>query len=89
MAEESVHTQADDLACVEAVELVTDSLEGALSASEARRLERHLETCPGCTEYVEQMRTLAGLGAGATRESIPPAMRDDLIAAFRELHRRS
>ena len=88
MAEESVHTQADDLACVEAVELVTDYLEGALSASEARRLERHLRTCPGCTEYVEQMRTLAGAGAGLGRESIPAPMRDDLIAAFRELHRR-
>jgi anti-sigma factor RsiW len=87
MAEESAHSQADDLACVEAVELVTDYLEGALPASEARRLERHLETCPGCTEYVEQMRTLAG-GAGLTPESIPPAMRDDLIAAFRKLHRR-
>jgi hypothetical protein len=34
------------------------------------------------------MRTLAGAGASLGRESIPAPMRDDLIAAFRELHRR-
>jgi anti-sigma factor RsiW len=60
MADNQVHAHADELACVEVVELVTDYLEGVLPAAEARRLERHLDTCPGCTEYVEQMRTIAG-----------------------------
>jgi anti-sigma factor RsiW len=78
----------EDLACVEAVELVTDYLEGALAAAEARRLERHLETCPGCTAYVEQMRAVAGSLRGLAEDSIPPAMRDDLIAAFRAFRKR-
>jgi anti-sigma factor RsiW len=74
---------AEDLACFDVVEIVTDYLEGALPAAEVRRLERHLETCPGCTEYVEQMRTLAGSIGGLSEGSIPVEMRDRLIAAYR------
>jgi anti-sigma factor RsiW len=74
---------ADDLACIDVVEIMTDYLEGALPAAEAQRLERHLETCPGCTEYLEQMRSIAGSLEGAAEASLPPALRDHLIAAFR------
>lgn len=77
------HSHADDLACTEEVEIMTDYLEGALPAAEARRLERHLQTCPGCTEYLEQMRTVAGSLGGLTEDSIPAEMRGGLIAAFR------
>ena len=77
----------DDLACTEEVEMMTDYLEGALTAAEASRLERHLETCPGCTEYLHQMRTLAGSIGGLDSESIPANVRDDLLAAFRDLRR--
>jgi anti-sigma factor RsiW len=88
MADERAHRHADDLACVEEVEIMTDYLEGALPAVEARRLERHLETCPGCTEYLEQMRTVAASLGGLTEDSIPAEMRDGLIAAFRDFRRR-
>jgi anti-sigma factor RsiW len=74
----------DDLACIDEVEMITEYLEGALPDAEARRLERHLETCPGCTEYLEQMRTLAGSLEGLGGESISPEARDALIAAFRD-----
>jgi anti-sigma factor RsiW len=77
----------DDLACAEEVEIMTDYLEGALPDAQVSRLERHLETCPGCTEYLEQMRTLAGSLAGLDHASIPPDVRDDLLAAFRDLRR--
>ena len=60
MPHQPLHNNADDLACINVVELVTDYLEGALPAVEARRLERHLATCPGCTEYLEQLRAIAG-----------------------------
>ena len=83
MADQSVQTHAEDLACVEVVELVTDYLEGALPADAARRLERHLEICPGCTEYLQQLRTVAGSLRGLTEESFPAEMRDGLIADFR------
>ena len=83
MTDDPAHSHAEDLACVKEVEIVTDYLEGALPAAEARRLERHLETCPGCSEYLAQMRALAGSLGGLTEVSISPATRDRLIAAFR------
>jgi anti-sigma factor RsiW len=73
----------DDLACIEEVELVTDYLEGALPADQVARLERHLESCPGCTEYLEQMRSIAGALGGLAEGSIPAEMRNRLIEAFR------
>jgi anti-sigma factor RsiW len=77
-------SQADDLACIEAVELITDYLEGALPPAQARRLEHHVETCPGCSEYVDQMRMIGGSLGGLSHDSIPAEMRNGLIAAFRE-----
>jgi anti-sigma factor RsiW len=85
MTEHRSDTAAADLACREAVEVMTGYLEGALPAAEARRLERHLATCPGCTEYLHQMRTIAGSLGGLSEDSIPREMRDALIAAFRAL----
>ena len=87
MTDEPGHAHGDDLACTEEVEIMTDYLEGALPAADARRLERHLETCPGCTEYLEQMRTIAGSLGGLTEDSIPAELRDDLIDAFRDLRK--
>jgi anti-sigma factor RsiW len=73
----------DDLACIEVVELVTEYLEGAMAPADARALERHLATCPGCTEYVEQMRSMAGSLAPPSDDALPPDIRENLIAAFR------
>ena len=88
MADKPADTHVDDLACVHVVELMTDYLEGALPAIEARRLERHLETCPGCTEYLQQLRAIAGSLRGVTEESFPAEIRDGLVAEFRRLHPR-
>lgn len=88
MPGEHLHTPSDDIACVEVVELVTDYLEGVLSEADALRLERHLDTCPGCTEYLAQLRAVAGSLKGLTDESFPADMRDGLLADFRRLHDR-
>ena len=72
-----------ELTCQELVELVTDYLEGALPDAQARRLERHLGTCPGCADYLEQLRTVAGSLRGLTDDSFPPEMRDRVIADFK------
>jgi len=74
-----------DLACIEVVEMITAYLEGALSAAEARALEDHLQTCPGCSEYLAQMRELAGSLGGLSGDTLPAEMRDGLIAAFRRV----
>jgi hypothetical protein len=79
--------QVDDeeVACRQVVELVTDYLEGDLPEALRAAVERHLAECPHCVDDVEQMRTTAASLRGVSVESISPAARDQLIAAFRNL----
>ena len=55
--------------CSDVVELVTDYLEGALPDAERTRLEAHLESRPGCTEYLEQMKMVARSLGGLREDS--------------------
>jgi anti-sigma factor RsiW len=76
----------NDIVCQQAVELVTDYLEGGLSRRDRRRFEAHLRACPNCTAYVEQIRiTIALTGAVGTDELSPEARRDlsDLYRQWR------
>jgi anti-sigma factor RsiW len=86
MTTEGPTIDADDLACQEVVEIVSDYLDGVMAAEERRRVETHLETCPYCIEYVEQMRAIGGALHGLARESIAPERRDALLEAFRGWH---
>jgi len=43
--------------CRQVVELMTDYLEGALSAVERARFEDHIAGCDGCRAYLAQLRT--------------------------------
>ena len=74
-----------DVACRQVVELVTDYLEGELPPQTRAAVERHLEECPHCVEYVEQMRTTASSLRDVPLESISPARRAELVAAFKSL----
>ena len=79
-----------DLLCVEFVEVVTDYLEGALSARDRARLEAHLSACHGCTRYLAQIRTtieLTGRLSTDDVDALGPAARDELLAVFREYRR--
>jgi anti-sigma factor RsiW len=72
-----------DLVCREAVELMTDYLEGALGWRQRRRLERHLRGCPACRAYLEQLRvTVAAMGE-IEPDAVDPATREDLIELLR------
>jgi anti-sigma factor RsiW len=72
----------EDLACVEVVEIITDYLEGALPDLERRRLEHHLAGCPGCAEYLAQMREVAGSLDGLRDDAVPAHLRAAVLAAF-------
>lgn len=76
--------QIEQLSCQELVELVTDYLEGALPDEERVRLERHLETCDGCRDYVEQMRTTISLTGEARPAALTPEVEEALLASFRD-----
>ena len=88
MTDQPLDSSARELACTEVVEIITEYLEGAMSARDVGRLERHLETCPGCSEYLDQMRTIAGSLRGLTEDALSAEMRDGLVAAFRHFRHR-
>jgi len=71
------------MTCKELVEVVSDYLDGTLPPDDRRLLEEHLEECPYCAEYIDQMRqTIEALG-GLREDSIAPETRDELLGAFR------
>jgi predicted anti-sigma-YlaC factor YlaD len=77
---------ADDFPCNELVEMVTDYLDGAMEAGDARRLEEHLSACPGCSSVREQFRVIlrvSGQLAEADVRQLPDTERDPLLEAFR------
>ncbi len=78
---------AAPLVCQQLVEMVSDYLDGALSAADRGRIEAHLEGCDGCTAYVEQVRELLRLTAGVeTGEQLPARTMDRLKARFAARH---
>ena len=77
----------EPISCQEVVELVTDYLDGAMSPADVARFDHHLSLCEGCVFYVDQIRmTIAAVGQ-VGEEDVPPEVRDDLIAAFRDFKR--
>lgn len=75
----------ETMSCSELVELVTDYLEGRLDAAEVERFEAHLDVCPPCGIYLDQMRTtLTALGR-IPEETISAEAREELLHAFATL----
>lgn len=66
------------------MELVTDYLDDALDEDTRARFDEHLARCPGCADYLDQIRvTVHGLER-LTEESLDPTYRDHLLTAFRD-----
>ena len=79
----NLRPRSRDLACQQAVELVTDYLEDALSPAARRRFETHLAGCPHCTEYLAQIRATIQLTGGLTLADLTLDMQEELIALYR------
>jgi predicted anti-sigma-YlaC factor YlaD len=75
------------LTCADIVKLVTDYLEGRLTAAERLRFEGHVAICPPCRSYLDQMRTTVELVGGLREEDVPPELEEHLVAAFRDWRR--
>ena len=82
MAEQATH-----ITCIEVVELVSDYFEGALSAHEVELFEQHVNFCDGCESYVHQMRIAVKTAGRIGQATVPPDMRERLVAAFRDWKR--
>ena len=72
-----------DIVCQQAVELVTDYLEGALSRRERKRFETHLKGCPNCAAYLEQIQITIRLAGQIEPDDLTPEARQDLIDLYR------
>jgi len=72
------------LVCRQAVEMVTDYLDGALSARDRARLEAHLADCPNCSEYLAQIRATIAICGQVEPDDLPPGAIDGLVAVYRQ-----
>jgi anti-sigma factor RsiW len=75
--------RARDIVCREAVELVSDYLDGTLADPERVRLEAHLAGCPHCTEYLEQIRTIVAAAGQVEPGDLSEEAVADLVALYR------
>ncbi len=64
--------------CEYYADLISASLDGALTPEEQTALDRHLETCPACRTLLEQLQ---GLEAELAELEAPPAALTDRIMA--------
>lgn len=71
------------MACQELVELVTAYFDGSLSRTDRRRFRSHIDSCPNCTAYVEQMRVVIEASGRLTEDDLDPRARGELLEAFR------
>jgi predicted anti-sigma-YlaC factor YlaD len=83
-------TQNEGIPCQVFVELVTEYLDGALSAEVVARIDDHLALCPGCVSVLEQFRQTVRLARQIREDDvdrIEPGVRAELMAAFVEVAR--
>jgi anti-sigma factor RsiW len=71
------------LSCREMVELMTDYLDGALTPSDHARFESHIDACPHCTAYLEQIRATIRTTGALSQADLEASVPDALLAAFR------
>jgi anti-sigma factor RsiW len=69
--------------CRQVVELMTQYLEGSLSATDRARFEQHISGCDGCTAYLAQLLTARMLMGRSAIEPVPEPMKAELMNAFR------
>ena len=79
---------SNEYRCQEMIEVVTNYLDDALAPDERQRFERHLTYCAGCGTYFDQMReTIRQTAAVPREESLPPKLRERIVAQFRAWRR--
>jgi anti-sigma factor RsiW len=76
----------EPMTCQQLVELVTDYFEDALTPAERDRFDAHLQVCPGCLTYLEQVRTTMRLVRSADELERSPEVAG-LLEMFRDYKR--
>lgn len=65
--------------CRDAMESLSAYVDGEVAAGEGRRIEEHLEACPGCRDRERKMRAV-GIGVARTETDVPPQFREKLFS---------
>ena len=73
----------NELNCQEVVELVTDYLEQALLPEKRAQFEKHIESCPGCDTYLEQVQQTIMMLRKLSEQQSFPETKQDLLELFR------
>ena len=72
-----------DPKCQQVVELMNDYLGHVLSEEDRILFEKHLYTCPPCTTYLAQIRTVVNV-AGSLGDTPPSeSVEQELLSLFR------
>ncbi len=72
------------LVCRQAVELISDYLEGALPKRDRERLEAHLRACDGCDEYLRQVQATIRILGNVKPTDLDPETRRGLMDLYRQ-----
>ena len=72
-----------ELNCQEVVELVTDYLEQALLPEKQAQFENHIEKCPGCENFLEQVQQTIMMLRKLSEQQTFPETKQDLLEVFR------
>jgi predicted anti-sigma-YlaC factor YlaD len=79
-------SRADELRCIELVDMVTAYLDGEVGEDQRRRVDMHLEGCHGCRAAFDQFRTVISLTGRLTAADVAdldPLIRDRLTSTLR------
>jgi anti-sigma factor RsiW len=74
------------ISCADALELMTDHLEGSLSEADAARMRDHLAGCQPCSLFLDQLRATIAVVHDAGSEqtfAVDPERLDSLVDLFR------
>jgi anti-sigma factor RsiW len=75
--------------CYEAIDLMGDELDGRLPPEFRSEFAEHIEMCPACGTYLDQLRFTLRALENMPRASVTPRQRSELIAAFQRERKRA
>lgn len=73
--------------CYEAIDLMGDAIEHRVPSESRAGFEEHLDECPACCTYFEQLRTTVAALARLPRRSDSRVSTQELLEAYRHRSR--
>ena len=69
-----------EIGCSECMDLLADYVDGVLPREQAELLEWHIESCAPCVAFVHTYRGTVDAARRLRETTLPPELRDKLIA---------